>query len=306
MLTRKNVRLLTLTGPGGVGKTRLGLEVATQLQGSIADGVAVVMLAPIGDPTLVGPTIAQTLGLRQTGSLPLDETLKAHLREKHVLLVLDNFEQVLSAGPLVVALLAACPRLNVLVTSRAVLHLSGEHEFPVPPLALPDISSQQSVADLTQVAAVQLFVARTRAVKPRFSVTMATAPAVVAICRRLDGLPLAIELAAARSKLLAPDALLRRLDNRLALLTGGAHDLHVRQRTLRATIDWSYDLLAPEEQAALRRLSVLAGSWSLRAAEAVVSGEWLVVKWSRVADFLDWGFREEVFFGAYCVIQLSK
>lgn len=269
LVEQSDVRLLTLTGPGGVGKTRLAIQVARQHQESFAAGIVFVMLAPISDYSIVGLTIAHALGLRLTGAASLEDSLKLYLREKHLLLVLDNFEHVLPAGPFVAGVLAACPVLKVLVTSRAALNLSGEREYPVPPLALPDVKTQHSIAELEQVAAVQLFVERARAVKPRFSMTMTTAPVVTAICSRLDGLPLAIELAAARSKLLAPDALLRRLDNRLTLLTGGPRDAHRRHRTLRATIDWSYDLLDAAEQQLFARLAVFVGGCTLEAAEAV-------------------------------------
>ena len=209
-LLRQHVRLLTLTGPGGTGKTRLGLQVAADLLDDFPDGVFFVALASVSDPDLVASTIAQTLGVREADGQPLAERLKDYLREKQLLLLLDNFEQVLSAAPLVADLLAACPRLKVLVTSRAPLHLRGEQEFPVPPLALPDAKRPLTAEILSQYAAVALFIERALAVKPDFAVTNENAPAVAEICARLDGLPLAIELAAARSKVLPPQAMLAR------------------------------------------------------------------------------------------------
>ena len=221
---------------------------------------------------MVAAAITQTLGLRETGSQALWESLQHYLQGRHMLLLLDNFEHVLPAAPLVGKLLAACYRLKVLVTSRALLHLSGEHEFVVPPLALPDLQALPSVGVLAQYAAIDLFVRRTQAHKPDFTLTEANAPVVAEICVRLDGLPLAIELAAARSKLFAPQALLARLTSRLGLLTGGAQDLPARQQTIRSTIDWSYDLLDASEQALFRRLGVFVGGCTLDAAQAICAG----------------------------------
>jgi predicted ATPase/class 3 adenylate cyclase len=268
-LLRGTPRLVTLTGPGGSGKTRLALQVAAHLVDDFADGVFLVTLAPIRDPGLVAPTIAQTLGVRETEGRPLLDTLKDHLRERSLLLLLDNFEQVIAAAPLVAELLATCPGLKALVTSRAALHVRGEQEYPVPPLSLPDATRTQAPERLSQYAAVALFIERARAVRPDFAVTNENAPAVAEICCRLDGLPLAIELAAARSKSLTPQALLTRLEHRLKLLTGGPRDLPARQQTLRDAIAWSYDLLAVEEQLLFRRLSVFVGGCTLGAAEAV-------------------------------------
>jgi predicted ATPase/class 3 adenylate cyclase/DNA-binding SARP family transcriptional activator len=302
LLLREAVRLVTLTGPGGTGKTRLGLRVAGDLLDAFPDGVFFVDLAPIIDQGLVATTIAQTLGLREIGNLPAPARLKEHLREKRLLLLLDNFEQVVAAAPLVAELLEACSRLKVLVTSRTVLRLRGEHELPVPPLALPPVvdgrvpakrvelvadgptrsrtdgppSSRSTSNDqrttISQYAAVALFIDRALAARPDFTITSENASAVAGICCRLDGLPLAIELAAARIKLLPPHALLGRLESRLKLLTGGARDLPKRQQTLRGAVDWSYDLLNEGERSLFRRLSVFVGGCTLEAAETVGSG----------------------------------
>jgi predicted ATPase/DNA-binding CsgD family transcriptional regulator len=266
------VRLVTLTGPGGTGKTRVGIQVAAELCAAFPDGIVFVGLAPIVDAALVIPTIARAVGIHDAGNRPILETLQAHLREKRLLLLLDNFEQILAAGPDVSNLLAACPGLSVLVTSRARLHLRGEQECPVPPLPLPahqEIGGHSAVDVLSQNPSVALFVQRAREVKPDFCLTDESAPIVAEICRRLDGLPLAIELAAARSKLLAPQALLARLERRLTLLTSGPQDAPERQRALRDTLAWSYDLLTPDEQRLFRRLSVFVGGCTLDAAETV-------------------------------------
>jgi len=262
-------RLLTLTGPGGTGKTRLALQVATQLQDEFAEGAFFVSLAPIPDPALVPLTIAHVLGVSVPAEQDPLERLHDHLQGKEVLLVLDNFEHLLNAAPALAALLASAPGLSLLVTSREVLRLSGEQEFAVPPLQVPDLGQLPDVAALSRVAAVALFVQRARAAQPGFQLTEMTAPAIAEICVRLDGLPLAIELAAARSKVLPPAALLARLNSRLGLLTGGARDLPARQQTLRAAIDWSHQLLAPGEQTLFARLAVFAGGWTLEAAEQV-------------------------------------
>jgi predicted ATPase/DNA-binding SARP family transcriptional activator len=270
-LRRDELRLLTLTGPGGTGKTRLALQVAAELLGAFENGVTFVALAPISDPDLVVSAVFKTLGVQETAGRPPQESLEEHLRDRELLLLLDNFEQVLAAAPLVAELLASCPRLKVLVTSRAPLHLQGEQEFPVPPLAVPDLKHPPPVETLSQVAAVALFLQRAQAVKPEFALTDENAAAVAAICQRLDGLPLAIELAAARAKLFSPLALLTRLTSRLALLTGGARDRPARHQTLRSAIAWSYDLLAESEQSLFRRLSVFVDGCTLAAAEAICS-----------------------------------
>jgi predicted ATPase/DNA-binding CsgD family transcriptional regulator len=272
LLLQEHVALLSLTGPGGIGKTRLALQTAANLLGHFADGVYFVSLASIADAALVLPAVAETLGVRETKA-PIWEDVLECLRDKQILLVLDNFEQVLPAASLIAELLSSCRRLKALVTSRASLHLYGEQEFPVPPLALPppaEVGELQpsAVSSLRRYAAVDLFCRRAAAVQPGFDLTPANAAAVARICIGLDGLPLAIELAAARIKLFGPSTLLARLQERLALLTGGAHDLPLRQRTLRDEIAWSYNLLRPNDQLIFRRLAVFAGGFTLAAAQA--------------------------------------
>jgi len=270
LLIREDVPLVTLIGPGGVGKTRLALGIAASLHSAFPDGVVFAGLAPLTDPDLVLSTIAQALGVRQGGELPISEQLAAFLSDQSVLLVIDNFEQVIEAAAAVGDLLSACPRATVLITSRAVLHIAGEHVFPVSPLGLPDEALSPSATRVAESAAIQLFIARATAARPDFVVTEANLSPTVEICRRLDGLPLAIELAAARVGHLPPTALLRRLEERLRVLTGGARDRPARQQTMRAAIAWSYDLLSAEEQALVRRLAVFAGGFTLDAADTVV------------------------------------
>jgi len=264
------VRLMTLTGPGGTGKTRLAIQVVTDLASSFEGGVAFVHLAPIADPKLVISAIASALGLRETGERPLLAAIADHLSSMgRMLLLLDNFEQVAAAAGLVRELLDACPLLTVLVTSRVVLRIYGEHEFPVPPLPLPAPGARSTPAVLLESPSIALFVQRATAGRPDFALTTRNADAIVDICRRLDGLPLAIELAAARVKILPPAELRARIEHRLELLTGGPRDMPERQQTLRRTIQWSYDLLTPAEQRLFRRLSVFAGGCTLEAVEAV-------------------------------------
>jgi predicted ATPase/DNA-binding XRE family transcriptional regulator len=266
----ENTRLLTLTGPGGVGKTRLALEVAESSHEAFADGVVFVPLAPLRDAALLPSVLAETLGVKEVSGEPLQETLEKHLQDKQMLLVLDNFEHLLTAAPAVSELVGRCRQLTVLVTSRAPLRLGGEHQFPVPPLPLPEaeILASGSIPE-HHSPAVELFLQRAQAVMPTFELAATNSAAVARICRRLDGLPLAIELAAARIKLFSPQALLGMLDRSLRLLTGGARDLPARQQTLRDTVAWSHNLLNPTEQALFCRLAVFAGGCSLEAVEAV-------------------------------------
>jgi predicted ATPase/class 3 adenylate cyclase len=262
--------LLTLTGPGGTGKTRLALQLAAEAIDDFPDGVFFVPLEPISDPALVPETIASTLGLQDTAGASITERLKAYLATRRMLLVLDNFEQVTDGAAFIGELLQAAPELRCIATSRAALRLYGEQEFPVPPLGLPDPMNLPPLEALTQYEAVALFISRARTMRPDFAVDNANAPAVAEICARLDGLPLAIELAAARIKLLSPQDMLPRLTSRLALLGGsGSRNLPARQQTLRGAIDWSYDLLDEDARRLFRRLSVFVGGFALEAAEAV-------------------------------------
>jgi len=272
LLLRDGVRLVTVTGPGGIGKTRLAVQVANGLVECFPGGTHFVPLSSLSDPGLIASVIVQTLGIREArGQSPL-EILKENLQDSlraPMLLLLDNFEQLVQAAPTVAELLAMGPNLKIMVTSRAALHVYGEHEFPVPPLALPDSRSIPTVEVLSQYPAVALFLQRAVAAKPDFTLNRENAFAVTEICARLDGLPLAIELAAARVKVLSPSSMLTRLASRLHLLTGGARDLPQRQQTLRAAMDWSYDLLSAAEQKLFRRLSVFAGGCNLEGVEAV-------------------------------------
>jgi predicted ATPase/serine/threonine protein kinase len=269
MLRTADARLLTLTGPGGTGKTRLAVEAARGLCGEFADGVFGVDLSTLSDPELLAAHIAEAFRLKEAGDRSLATELELHLADKHLLLLLDNFEHLLAGAPFVSRLLLAAPRLTVLATSRALLRLSQEREYAVEPLEVPVFSSLPPLEELASAPAVALFVERAREARPSFALTAENARAVVEVCRRLDGLPLALELAAARVKLLAPASILERLDQRLKLLTGGARDLPSRQQTMRGAVAWSYELLGEGERAVLRRVAVFAGGFSLEAAEAV-------------------------------------
>ena len=271
LLDNSEVRLLTLTGIGGVGKTHLAVELAREAEGDFPDGVVFVALAPLRDPALVVPTIARSMGLREGQGQNVADALRAHLSQKQMLLVLDNFEHLLEAAAEVVYLIETCPALLVLATSRAPLRVRGEHEYSVPPLALPSSTQNTTQEEVLKTSSGRLFVQRARATSPAFALTSENAPSVAAICWRLAGLPLALELAAAKARLLEPAALLSRLDQ--ALSTAWARDLPERQRTMRATLDWSYDLLSEPEQRLFRCLSVFAGGFTLEAAEAVGASE---------------------------------
>jgi predicted ATPase/class 3 adenylate cyclase len=262
-------RLLTLTGPGGTGKTRLALKVAADQLDRFSDGVFFADLSPIVDPALVPSVIAQAILVREEAGRDILDTLADHLRDRHLLLVLDNSEQVIEAGAAIARLVDVAPRLTVLATSRTPFHVSAEHEYHVPPLTVPDPGHLADLELVTRSEAVALFTERASAIRPGFQITSQNAPPVAEIAARLDGLPLAIELAASRLKVLSPEALLERLGQRLSVLTGGARDLPERQRTLRTTIEWSHDLLQAEERRLFARLGTFNGGWSLGAAEAI-------------------------------------
>ncbi len=268
-ILRDGVNLLTITGPGGIGKTRLALQAATELLDDFEDGVFFISLASIIDPALVPTTILQTLGFATGENQPATDLLKNHLQNKHTLLVIDNFEQVASASSVLAELLKAAPNVKMLVTSQAVLHVYGEYEFNVPPLAVPDINNLPSLEILAQSPAVALFVSRAEAVKVDFSLTAENAPIIAEICSQLDGIPLALELAAARIKLFAPQALLRELSHRLNLLTHKSPDRAPRHQTLRNAVAWSFQLLAPEERALFTQLGVFVGGCTLDAVESI-------------------------------------
>ncbi len=264
-------RLVTLTGPGGVGKTRLAQEAAQRLARHFPDGACFVTLVTVPDARLVLPAIANALGLQVSETKPLQAELAQFLATKHLLLVFDNFEHVLSAASLVASLLSTSAGLHVLATSRMPLQLRGERLYPLAPLGVPDAHRSYTADELDNYGAVQLLVARIRDVRPEFSLDTRNGQAIAEICRRLDGLPLALELAAVRARLLTPDALLQRLERRLPLLNGGPRDLPSHQQTLRATIAWGYDLLSPQEQVLFRNLAVFLGGWTLEAAETVAA-----------------------------------
>jgi predicted ATPase/class 3 adenylate cyclase/Tfp pilus assembly protein PilF len=287
LLRSPDARLLTLTGSGGTGKTRLSLAAAGEVLADYPDGVWFVDLSVLTDADLVPSAIAQAAGIREERARPLPVTLAEALHERRTLLVLDNFEHVLPAAPVVAALLASAPGLQVLVTSREPLHLRGEREFPVPSFGAPDPRDPEAMAQLTQYEAVRLFIARAQDVRPDFAVDSENAPAVAEICHRLDGLPLAIELAAARIKLLPLEALRRRLEQRLTLLTSGTRDVPERQRTLRAAIDWSYDLISAEEQALFRQVAVFAGGFTLETAERVIGSSHDLMTLDLIASLVD-------------------
>lgn len=271
LLCRPSVRLVTLVGPGGVGKTRLAVQVARRLQPAFRDGVYLVSLASLNEPGLVVPTLAHTLQFQEHHGRALLEQVQEALHDRHILLVLDNFEHLLPAAPFLEELLVACPALTLLVTSRAALHLRAEHQFPVAPLPLPDLRSLPACDALAQNPAMALFLERAQAIVPTFHLTPSNAQAVAAICVQVDGLPLALELAAAHIKVLPPQALVARLNERLALLTGGSCTLPERQQTLRNTLAWSYDLLSPQEQRLFRLLSVFVDGCTLEALETVAA-----------------------------------
>ena len=287
LLADEDVRLVTVTGPGGIGKTRLAIAVAAAMAHDFADGIVYIDLAPQTEGSLVIPIVASAFGVFETRSHRRFQALIDALGDKHLLLVLDNCERVLSAAPELAALLESCPRLSVFATSHEAFRLRGERDYSLAPLPVPDLSRLPPLSDLAQNPSVALFSLYAQASDPTFALTEENAETVAIICRRLDGWPLAIELAAARVKMLPPEALLARLENRLPLLTGGRRDAPTRQRTLRNTIAWGYDLLLPDEQTLFRRLGVFVGGWTLEAAEAVVNFDHSVDVQQGVSSLID-------------------
>jgi predicted ATPase/transcriptional regulator with XRE-family HTH domain len=273
LLAHADGRLLTLIGPGGVGKTRLALHLTRMVANEYAGGVVWVEMAPLSDPALLIPTIGRAIGIEEPAQGDPAAAVRAWLRNRQVLLVLDNLEHLPGAGQDVAHLLSACPQLRILATSRSPLRIRGEQEYLVPPLELPTAEQVRDPSDVAAISSVQFFVWQAQQKVPTFALTSDNAPIVAAICRRLDGLPLALELVAARIRVLGPAELLARLDHQMPLLVGGARDLPQRQQTMRAAIDWSYTLLEPEVRLLFRRLAVFAGGWTLDAAEAVTDGE---------------------------------
>lgn len=293
LLTNDSTRIITLSGPGGIGKTRLALEVAWQMQGNFSDGVFFLPLAHVSDPALVPATIAQSLFPKESSLRSAEEMIKEGLKEKNSLLLIDNFEQVVEAANIVSFIVAQCPHIKIMITSRELLKISGEVEFAVSPLSVPDLKEDNPLADqfrfiVSQSSAVQLFVERAHAIKPGFSLTKENAAAVAGICTKLDGIPLAIELAAARSKVLSPREMLPHLNRSLGFLTDGNRDLPERHRRLHATIDWSYGLLESDEKQLLRRLSVFAGGFNMRSASVITcsTDEPNEAPWSRLAMYM--------------------
>ena len=262
-------RLVTLTGPGGIGKTQLALAIGHTIADRFPDGVAFVELATVLEPDLVQPAIAATLDVRGTSIENIGQRLKAHLKQRQMLLILDNAEHLLDAAPDIAALLAASERLHILITSRSPLNLRGEHAFDVPPLAIPPLQHAQSAAELSRYPAIELFVRQAHATDAAFRLTDTNIDDVASICARLDGIPLAIELAASRIRVLSPNGILARLDQQLLLLTGGPRDQPPRLQSMRSAISWSYDLLDAGQQELFRRLAVFSGGWTLDAAAAV-------------------------------------